>query len=416
MKIRFFQFPKAFKRKPLRIKVSYGIVFLFLITAIFADFLAYPKPFFAIYQGQVYFPILYDYLIAFGIGHWSPALVNTDWHTLKLDFAIWTLIPYSPQDQNFTDMQLHSPLFKEAWRASHFLGTDHLGRDTLSGLIHGSRFSLFIAFISTFLSSLIGGTIGIMAGYWGDDRLKISIGTLCGAIAGILTACYYALYIRKFAWLDALNHSLIGLIKELIFSSVISFVCMVTGIKIGRLLNKIPFLNKSYAFPADFILSRIIEIPLSIPIFLLLITIMGIIPAGMLSLIIVIGLLQWMPIATLSRAEFLKLKSQYYAQSAEAMGLPPYQVIIKHLLPNAMPALSVIIAFTIAGTILTESALSFLGIGLSPETVTWGSMLSASRSYHSAWWLALFPGLCVFLTVLSLNYIAEDLSTQNDRD
>jgi peptide/nickel transport system permease protein len=132
----------------------------------------------------------------------------------------------------------------------------------------------------------------------------------------------------------------------------------------------------------------------------------------MVGLMTILASLMWMPIATLTRAELLKLRNTYYAQSAEAIGLKPIVIIIRHLLPNAIPALSVLIAFSTAGAILAESALSFLGMGLSAETVTWGGMLSLSRSYPNAWWLAVLPGSMIFVLVTALNFIGEDLAGQ----
>jgi peptide/nickel transport system permease protein len=401
---------RYWKSKITIVKWSYGVIFFLLLIALLADFLAYSKPLVASYHHQIYFPLFQDYLIQFGLSSRSSELINTDWHSLKYDWVIWSPIPYDAEYQDMTNDTLIPPFTQIS--AGHYLGTDHLGRDTLAGLIHGCRYSLLIAFASTFMASVIGIFIGMIAGYWGDDRYRSTRGNLIGICIGVLLGLYYGIYLEKYDWQDAFAEGFLSIIYQAFSSLIVMLFCGISGSKLGSLLAKLPYFQGQITVPTDFVISRFIEIPLAIPAFLFMMTILAIVPPGMMWLILILVSLMWMPIATLTRAEMLKLRHTYYAQSAEAMGMKPMRVIFRHLLPNAMPSLSVLIAFTTAGAILAESTLSFLGIGLPAETVTWGGMLSLSRNYPSAWWLAVLPGSGIFMLVTALNYIGEDLSRQ----
>jgi peptide/nickel transport system permease protein len=401
---------RFWESKSIIVKWSYVTILFLILTALLADFLAYSKPLVASYHNQIYFPLFQDYLITVGVSRWSSELINIDWHSLNYDWVIWTPIPYDASYQDMANATLIPPFTQIS--AGHYLGTDHLGRDTLAGLIHGCRYSILIAFLSTLLASFIGILVGIFAGYWGDDRLRYSRGHLIGQFIGMLFGFYYGIYIRKYQWQDAFIEGLLSVMYQAFISLLVFLFCGITGNKLGYLLTKIPYLRRQITIPADFALSRLIEIPLAVPAILFLMTLLAVIPSGIGWLILILASLMWMPIATLTRAEMLKLRQAYYAQAAEAIGMQPIRVIFRHLLPNAIPALSVLIAFTTAGAILAESSLSFLGIGLAAETVTWGGMLSLSRSYPGAWWLALLPGGGIFMLVTALNFIGEDLSRQ----
>jgi peptide/nickel transport system permease protein len=125
---------------------------------------------------------------------------------------------------------------------------------------------------------------------------------------------------------------------------------------------------------------------------------------------IVIGLTSWMGVARLVRAEFITLKNRDFTLAARALGASDPRIILRHLLPNAMAPILVAATLGVAGAILTESALSFLGLGVQPPTATWGAMLSDGKDYLSrAWWLSFYPGLAILITVLSYNLMGEGL-------
>jgi peptide/nickel transport system permease protein len=125
---------------------------------------------------------------------------------------------------------------------------------------------------------------------------------------------------------------------------------------------------------------------------------------------VVIGLTSWMGVARLVRAEFLSLKTRDFVLAAQAQGASAFRIIWRHLLPNALGPVLVTATLGVAGAILTESSLSFLGLGVQPPTPTWGGMLTEGKDYLSrAWWLSLYPGLAILLTVLSYNLLGEGL-------
>jgi peptide/nickel transport system permease protein len=126
---------------------------------------------------------------------------------------------------------------------------------------------------------------------------------------------------------------------------------------------------------------------------------------------VVIGLTNWMGIARLVRAEILSIKSKEYVLAAKAQGLPGRKIIFSHVLPNALAPVYVVATLGIGGAILTESALSFLGIGVQPPTASWGNILAQAKdNIEIAWWLSLYPGVAIFLTVMGYNLLGEGLS------
>jgi peptide/nickel transport system permease protein len=124
---------------------------------------------------------------------------------------------------------------------------------------------------------------------------------------------------------------------------------------------------------------------------------------------VLIALTSWTGIARLTRAEILRIKKLDYIQAAKALGYSQSRIIMRHALLNGLAPALVAIAFGVASTILIESSLSFLGIGLPIDTVTWGSMLSEGRTQFSAWWMTVFPGLAIFITVTIYNILGDAL-------
>jgi peptide/nickel transport system permease protein len=159
----------------------------------------------------------------------------------------------------------------------------------------------------------------------------------------------------------------------------------------------------------------LIEIKVSIPTLLLILSIVAVMKSpSILMVMVIIGFTGWMGIAKYTRAELLKVRSLEYIQAAQSLGYSEWRTIFKHALPNSLSSVLVAIAFGIAGAIILESSLSFLGIGMRPEDVTWGSMLSSARGFFKAWWLAIFPGLAIFITVTVFNLLGEGLTDAMD--
>jgi peptide/nickel transport system permease protein len=165
----------------------------------------------------------------------------------------------------------------------------------------------------------------------------------------------------------------------------------------------------------DHFISRLIEIFLTIPTFFLIITIIAFLPPSIYNIMVVIGLTGWTGAARFVRAEFLKLKELDFILASRALGASHGRIIFQHMLPNAMAPVLVSAVFGIAGAILTESSLSFLGFGVPPPTPSWGDILSQSRDYiEFAWWLTTFPGLAIFLSITSYNLVGEGLRDAMD--
>ncbi|MDJ0761798.1 MAG: ABC transporter permease [Myxococcota bacterium] len=161
---------------------------------------------------------------------------------------------------------------------------------------------------------------------------------------------------------------------------------------------------------ADRVALRLIETLTSFPTFFLILALQGLIgTTSLYQLILIIGLTRWTDVARLTRAEVLRLANEDYVAAARALGIGHGRILLKHVLPGAMGPASVAATFGIAGAILIESTLSFLGFGAPPTTPSWGQLLTDGFYNEGCYWLALFPGMVLFLTILSINLVGEGL-------
>ncbi len=180
-------------------------------------------------------------------------------------------------------------------------------------------------------------------------------------------------------------------------------------------LKRLPYLGRKLTLPLDIIVMRMIEVTSSIPGLLLVLSIVAVIEnQSILYVMAIIGLIRWTSIARFIRAELLRIRSLEYIEAAEALGFSEWRIIFRHAIPNALTPVLITIAFGIASAILLEAFLSFLGVGVPPEQVTWGSLLKLARSQVSAWWLAIFPGFAIFITVTVFNLLGEGLADALD--
>ncbi|MDR1608798.1 MAG: ABC transporter permease [Deltaproteobacteria bacterium] len=160
----------------------------------------------------------------------------------------------------------------------------------------------------------------------------------------------------------------------------------------------------------DGLIMRFCDLMLCFPSMFLILAVIAILEPSIWNVMIVIGLTSWMGVARLVRAEFLSLMTRDFVLAARAQGASAFRIIWRHLLPNAMGPVLVTATLGVAGAILTESSLSFLGLGTQPPTPSWGGMLTEGKDHLSrAWWLSLYPGLCILATVLSYNLLGEGL-------
>jgi peptide/nickel transport system permease protein len=165
----------------------------------------------------------------------------------------------------------------------------------------------------------------------------------------------------------------------------------------------------------DMGLSRIIELVMCIPALILILALIAILEAPTIwHLMAVLGATGWTGIARLTRGEFIKLSTSEFVTAAQALGASGPRVMFRHILPNALAPVLVPISFGIAAAILIESGLSFLGFGAPPPNPSWGTLLNAGRENLQMWWLILFPGIAIFLTVLAYNLIGEGVQSATD--
>lgn len=201
------------------------------------------------------------------------------------------------------------------------------------------------------------------------------------------------------------------LLSRIIWGSRVSlkvgFVAVGIAIVIGIVIGAIAGF---YGGKADAILMRFVDIMLAFPTFFLILAVIAILEPNIFIIMAVIGITSWMDVARLVRAEFLSLKERDFVGAARAVGVSDTRLIFRHILPNALSPVFVAATFGVAGAILIESGLSFLGLGVQPPDPSWGNILTAGKdNIEIAWWLSLYPGLAILITVLSYNLVGEGL-------
>lgn len=195
-------------------------------------------------------------------------------------------------------------------------------------------------------------------------------------------------------------------------SLLVGFVAVGIATFIGILLGA---MAGFYGRWVDSLIMRFVDIMLCFPSFFLILAVIAFLEPSIWNIMIIIGLTSWMGVARLVRAEFLSLRERDFVLAARAIGARDTRIIFRHILPNAVSPVLVSATLGIAGAILTESALSFLGIGVQPPTPSWGNMLIAGKqTLGTAWWLSVFPGLAILLTVLGYNLLGEGIRDAMD--
>jgi peptide/nickel transport system permease protein len=192
----------------------------------------------------------------------------------------------------------------------------------------------------------------------------------------------------------------------------VGFVATGIAMLIGTILGAA---SGYYGRWVDAIIMRFVDIMLCFPTFFLILAVIAILEPSIWNIMIVIGLTGWMGITRLVRADFISLKERDFVSAARVIGASDFRIIFVHILPNAMASVLVATTLGIAGAILTESALSFLGIGVQPPIPSWGNILTAGKdNIDIAWWLSLYPGLAILITVLGYNLLGEGIRDSLD--
>jgi peptide/nickel transport system permease protein len=198
-------------------------------------------------------------------------------------------------------------------------------------------------------------------------------------------------------------------LSRMIWGSQISlsvgFVAVGISIIMGMIFGS---LSGYYGGWMDRVIMRFIDIMLSVPTFFLILAVIAFIGSSIWNIMIIIGITSWMGVARLVRAEFLSLKEREYVLAARAVGASGMRIIFRHIMINSLAPVLVSAVLGIAGAVLVESSLSFLGIGVQPPTPSWGNILTLGKdNMETAWWLSVFPGLAILITVLGYNLLGE---------
>lgn len=206
------------------------------------------------------------------------------------------------------------------------------------------------------------------------------------------------------------------LLSRMIWGARISLAVGFVAVGIASLTGMIlGALSGYYGGWTDRIIMRIIDIMLSIPTFFLILAVIAFVGPSIWNIMIVIGITSWMGVARLVRAEFLSLKEREYVLAAKAMGASDAKIIFRHILVNSLAPVLVSAVLGVASTVLVESALSFLGLGVQPPTPSWGNILTLGKdNIEIAWWLSVFPGIAILITVLGYNLLGEGIRDSID--
>ena len=342
------------------------------------------------------------------------------WHT-KLSFRLAALylllllllvlllpvlpLPYSP---NELDLQrtFAPPLQWEHYTPSapfHWLGTDAIGRDVLANVLYGARTAFVISLPVMLLSTVLGLLAGSAAGFYGDRNLKINRAGTVAVFLGMLAVAYYGLYLP-------LNFSSLGLPAGYYLSSTGTLLLLLALFWLLYLCTRrLQLFQATFTFPLDTLVVRVIEMLSSLPHLLLVLVLASFVPPSVMLLSLIFIFTFWTGQARLARAEMLQIKKLAYFEAAKSIGLPPWQLLLRHALPNMLGPILVAFTFGLAGLLALESTLSFLGIGVPSTLASWGRTIAGIRSNTSAWWLVAFPGAALALTVLALQVFSYHL-------
>ena len=279
----------------------------------------------------------------------------------------------------------------------YLFGTDDLGRDVFSRMMQGAWVSLTVGFVAVGISVFIGIILGGISGFYGQNAVTADqVIAAVAAIAGI------GLLLVKVIFAGAL----------LLTVGILLFIFS-RRLRKNATKRPEPVWSRVLwmrALGIDTLIMRFVDIMLCFPSFFLILTVVALLPPSIYNIMIVIGLTSWMGTTRFVRAEFLSLRELDFVTAARALGVSNGRIIFRHMVPNAIGPVLVSATIGIASAILTESALSFLGLGVPPPHATWGNILSDGKNYiFDAPWLTFIPGIAILIVVLSFNLFGEGL-------
>jgi len=336
-----------------------------------------------------------------------------DWKQIPAQWVVWAPVPWSPDKPDVYNRDFVAPggaqkikaqeggMVDIPFRFRHLMGTDRLGRDLLSMLIHASRISLKIGLLSTLIAGFIGLILGAVSGYYGNDRLMLSRFQYFISILGFSAGLFWAFVSGSPRLISAFESGLFEASGQILLSFIILIAfTFLPAYAAGRLTRN----QTKVKIPIDHFVQRFAEVFSAMPKILILLTLAAILKDRSVGMVIaIIGLTGWTGVSRYTRAELLKIRELPYIDAARMQGIPSFRILLKHALPNALGPVIVELSFLVSASILAESSLSFLGIGVPVEISTWGSILSEGRQDLDAWWMIVFPGLAIFATVFVFN-------------
>lgn len=348
----------------------------------------------------------------------------------------------------------------------YFFGTDSLGRDVFSRILEGTTISIAVGFISVGISTVLGILIGGLAGYYGETKIRGTsiitsifilfmglfvwnnfgftsflfaiFGSFCSFFCskekniflGFCIATSLSIVLispfESLISLETANTSKIFL-QKLVGIPLLLFLGIL-GITYGKKLRDknltkdnslkkkiFSFLERISLPKIDVIYTIVVDVQISFPTFFLILTVIALLPPSIWNIMIVIGLTSWVGVARFVRAEVLSLREQPFVESARAIGQSDKKIILLYLIPNSLAPVLVSATLGVAGAILTEAGLSFLGFGVPPPQASWGNILSDGKQYlFDAPWLTLIPGFSILILMLSFNLFGEALKDAFD--
>jgi ABC-type dipeptide/oligopeptide/nickel transport system permease subunit len=263
-------------------------------------------------------------------------------------------------------------------------------------MLQGAWVSLTVGFVAVGIFVIIGIFLGGIAGYFGQHHIQVDHILLAGIL---LTG----------AMLLAVKVMHLGAALLIIGHVYIFFLTrnVITGK--STVIKGLGWLHFN-TISVDTLIMRLVDIMLCFPSFVLILTVVALLPASIYNIMIVIGLTSWMGTTRFVRAEFLSLREQDFVAAARALGVSNFRIIFRHMMPNAIAPVLVSATIGIATAILTEAGLSFLGFGVPPPHATWGNILSDGKRFiFDAPWLTFIPGIAILVVVLAFNLFGEGL-------